>query len=59
MLIKRHDTLDVVELTDGSAWHIWPGDSPTTLGWLPTTKIDVVELEDEVFSHVLVSRDRR
>jgi hypothetical protein len=28
----------MVELRDGSAWRIWPGDIPKTLQWLPTTE---------------------
>ena len=35
MQIKRHDRSHLVELRDGSAWRIWPGDIPKTLQWLP------------------------
>ena len=34
MQIKRHDRSHMVELRDGSAWRIWPGDIPKTLQWL-------------------------
>jgi hypothetical protein len=35
----------MVELRDGSAWRIWPGDIPKTLQWLPTTEIDVADID--------------
>jgi hypothetical protein len=54
MRIKRHEKSYVVELSDGSVWRIWPGDLATTLGWLPNTDIEVVEIEHEVCSHALV-----
>jgi hypothetical protein len=38
------------------SWRIWPGDIPTTLQWLPTTEIDVADIEDEICSHALVDR---
>ena len=56
MQIKKHDRSHMVELRDGSAWRIWPGDIPTTLQWLPTTEIDVADIEDEICSHALVDR---
>jgi hypothetical protein len=56
MRIKRHDRSHVVELSDGSAWRIWPGDAPQTLQWLPTTEIDVADSEHDICSHVLVDR---
>jgi hypothetical protein len=56
MRIKQHDRSHIVELSDGSAWRIWPGDIPTTLRWLPTTEIDVVDIDDEICSHALVDR---
>ena len=34
MQIKKHDRSHMVELRDGSAWRIWPGDIPKTLQWL-------------------------
>ena len=45
-----------MELSDGSAWRIWPGDTPKTLQWLPTTEIDVAAIEGEICSHALVDR---
>jgi hypothetical protein len=43
--IKRHDRSHLVELRDGSAWRIWPGDIPKTLQWRPTTDIDVADID--------------
>ena len=31
MRIKKHEKSYIVELEDGSAWRIWPGDLVTTL----------------------------
>ena len=45
MQIKKHDRRNMVELRDGSAWRIWPGDIPKTLEWRPTTEIDVTDTE--------------
>ena len=59
LLIKRHDVSDVVELTDGSKWRIWPGDISTTLGWLPNTAIEISTTDDEICSHVLISRSEQ
>jgi hypothetical protein len=56
LLIKRHDVNDVVELSDGSEWRIWPGDISTTLSWLPDTAIEISGTDDEICSHVLISR---
>jgi hypothetical protein len=56
MQIKQHDRSHIVELSDGSAWRIWPGDTANTLQWQPTTEIDVVDIKDEICSHALVDR---
>ena len=56
MQIKRHDRSHTVLLADGSEWRIWPGDTPNTLGWLPTTELDIVKVEHKVCSHALVNR---
>jgi len=55
LLITRHDVSDIVELSDGSEWRIWPGDISITLAWLPDTAIEISDSEDELCSHVLVS----
>jgi hypothetical protein len=51
MEIKKHDRSHMVELRDDSAWRIWPGDIPKTLQWLPTTEIDIADIDDEICSH--------
>ncbi len=57
--IKRHDKSDVVELSDGSRWRIWPGDAPTTLQWFPTTELQLSDIEDAFCSHVLINLSDR
>lgn len=56
MRIKQHDRSHIVELSDGSEWRIWPGDTAKTLRWLSTTEIDVADIEDEICSHALINR---
>ena len=56
MRIKQHDRSHIVELSDGSAWRIWPGDVAKTLQWQPTTELDVMDVEDEICSHALATR---
>ena len=56
MLIKRHDKSYIVELEDKSAWRIWPSDLTTTLNWMPSTQLSVVEIEDEFCTHALVDQ---
>ena len=56
MRIKQDDRSHIVELRDGSAWRIWPGDIAKTLQRLPTTEIDIAEIEDEICSHALIDR---
>ena len=51
MRIARHDAAGIVELSDGSQWRIWPGDMVVTLGWLPTTELEIVPSNDELCSH--------
>jgi hypothetical protein len=46
----------MVELEDGSNWRIWPGDIATTLQWLPTTVLQVTEIDDEFCSHALIDQ---
>ena len=53
--IMRHDKGDVVELSNGSRWRIWPEDFSKTLGWQPTTALRVVEIDDEFCSHALIN----
>jgi len=56
MQIKQHDRSHMVVLSDGSEWRIWPGDTPQTLRWVPSTEIDVIEIEHAICSHALISR---
>jgi hypothetical protein len=56
MRITKHDECYIVELSDRSAWRIWPPDLAKTLLWLSTTEIDVRKIDDEMCSHVLVDR---
>jgi len=54
MRIKRHGKSHIVRLSDESVWHIWPGDLAKTLGWLPTTDLEVIRIDHDVCSHALV-----
>jgi hypothetical protein len=54
--IARHDTSDVVHLSDGSRWRIWPADVPATLQWFPATELRIEPVEYEFCSHVLINR---
>jgi hypothetical protein len=56
MRITKHDKSYIVELSDSSAWRIWPADMASTLKWLPTTEVDLTEIEGEICSHALVNR---
>jgi hypothetical protein len=53
--IARHDASDVVQLSNGSRWRIWPADVATTLQWFPTTELEIESVQDEFCSHVLVN----
>jgi hypothetical protein len=53
--IKSHAKSHIVELTDSSKWRIWPGDLARTLGWTSEAEIEVLPIEDEFCSHVLVN----
>jgi hypothetical protein len=53
--IMRHDKSDVVELSDGSRWRIWPEDMRNALGWQPATALRVVEIDHQFCSHALVN----
>jgi hypothetical protein len=56
MRITKHDKCYIVELSDSSAWRIWPADMVDTLQWLPTTEIEVTKIDDRTCSHVLINR---
>jgi hypothetical protein len=54
---QRHDKSYIVELEDGSAWRIWPGDlAITLLHWMPSTRLEVAEIDHECCTHALVDR---
>ena len=54
MQIEKHDKSYIVELEDGSKWRIWPGDLAATLAWTSEADIEVLPIQDEFCSHVLV-----
>ena len=56
MLIRQHSEPHIVELENGSAWRIWPGDLASTLEWMPGTQLTVTEIEDEFCTHALIDQ---
>jgi hypothetical protein len=56
MRITKHEKSYIVELSDHSAWRIWPADMADTLQWLPTTEIKIRKIDDETCSHVLINQ---
>src|SRR5215475_4294761 len=56
MQIEKHDKSYIVKLEDGSSWRIWPGDIALTLGWSPTTVLEISEIDDEFCSHALIDK---
>lgn len=56
MRIKKHRKSYIVELEDGSAWRIWPGDLARTLQWMPSTRLVVHEIDSGCCTHVLFDR---
>ena len=56
MRIRKHEQSYVVELEDGSAWRIWPGDLAIPLLWMPSSRLEVSEIDDEHCTHVLIDR---
>ena len=56
MQIEKHDKSYIVKLEDGSSWRIWPGDIALTLGWSPTTVLEVSAIADEFCSHALIDK---
>ncbi|WP_426609015.1 hypothetical protein [Bradyrhizobium sp. McL0616] len=55
MKIRAHAESHVVELDDGSRWHIFAGDLATTLSWKPETDLHLEPSGDRVSSHLLVN----
>ena len=58
MRVKKHEKSYIVELEDGSAWRIWPGDLGKTLRWKPSTRLVVHEIDGEFCTHVLFDRSQ-
>jgi len=56
MQIEKHDKSYIVKLEDGSSWRIWPGDIALSLGWSPTTVLEVSEIDDEFCSYALIDK---
>ena len=56
MRITKHEKSYIVELSDHSAWRIWPADMADTLQWLPTTEIKIRKIDDETCSHALINQ---
>ena len=56
MRIKKRETSYIVELEDGSTWRIWPCDLLTSLHWMPTTRFEVSEIDDDHCTHALIDR---
>ena len=59
MRIRKHEKSYIVELEDDSAWRIWPGDLATSLHWMPSTRFEVSEIDDECCTHALIDRTTR
>jgi hypothetical protein len=57
MKILEHSESHIVRLSDGSIWQIFPGDLDLTLSWLPTTEIQLFDINDHVASHGLINCD--
>ena len=56
MWLDRAGAARACELGDRSAWRIWPADMADTLQWLPTTDIEITQIDDRTCSHTLVNR---
>jgi hypothetical protein len=57
MKILAHSESHIVKLSDESVWQIFPGDIDLTLAWLPTTELQLFEINDHVASHGLINCD--
>ncbi|HEY0218219.1 MAG TPA: hypothetical protein VGC26_00420 [Afipia sp.] len=56
MQIHKHAESHVVEMKDGSKWQIFPGDLDLTLGWEPSSELDVIRIDDELSSHAIINK---
>jgi hypothetical protein len=57
MKILAHSESQMVKLSDGSVGQIFPGDIDLTLGWLPTTELQLFDINDHIASHGLINCD--
>ena len=55
MKIRSHSESHIVELDDGSAWRVYPGDIDVTLNWQPDADLKIIRISDKVSSHALIS----
>ena len=55
MRIVSHSESHIVELDDGSRWHVFPGDLDITLNWKPETELKLVPIDDGVSERALVA----
>ena len=55
MKILAHSESHIVKLSDGVCLDIYPGDIDLTLSWLPTTELQLFEINDHVASHGLIN----
>ena len=59
LIIEFDDDDGIISLDDGSIWQIAPSDIMTATVWLPTSRIEMRESEDEGYSHNLVNLSTR
>ena len=45
----------IVELDNGTEWSIFPGDLDVTLNWQPDADLKLVQIDDDLSSHALIS----
>ena len=57
MKIRSLSESHLVELDDGSAWQLFPGDLDVALNWQPDTELKLVRLDDPVSLHKLIADD--
>ena len=57
MRILAHSESHIVQLSDGSVWQIFPGDIDLTLNWLPTTELQLFDINDHIAAHGLINCD--
>lgn len=56
MRIRKRQNSCVIELDDGSAWRVWPGDVDRTKEWRYTTRLAVYKFDGDFCTHVLFDR---